>query len=297
MSGSSTTGGSVRFVTSAGGVQLAVREYGDPASATQVVLLHGFPDDQTMWEPVVESLPADWHVITYDARGAGGSSRPRTRSAYRTELLVEDLVAVVRATVPDDARFHLVGHDWGSCAGWEVLAAETWDHRLAGRLASFTSASGPSFDHLATRLSTWPGRLRLLPQLLHSWYVYVFLIPLLPELTTRLTLPLVRAFFERVDPTVRLLGRGPDVTRNAIPSINLYRANVGARMRAPRPWRTSVPVLLVVALRDGFVTPRALEGLEARCRHLDRVEVDEGHWVPRARPAEFAAAIRQAVDA
>jgi pimeloyl-ACP methyl ester carboxylesterase len=44
----------------------------------------------------------------------------------------------------------------------------------------------------------------------------------------------------------------------------------------------------VVATRDGFVLPRSLEGLEARCRDLTRVEVDEGHWVPRARPEEFA---------
>jgi pimeloyl-ACP methyl ester carboxylesterase len=78
------------------------------------------------------------------------------------------------------------------------------------------------------------------------------------------------------------------VEENTSHSIELYRANVLPRLRNPLPWRTSLPVQLVVATRDGFVLPRSLEGLEARCRDLTRVEVDEGHWVPRARPEEFA---------
>jgi hypothetical protein len=44
----------------------------------------------------------------------------------------------------------------------------------------------------------------------------------------------------------------------------------------------------VVATRDPWVTARAVDGLEARCRRLSRVDVDEGHWLPRTRPAEFA---------
>ena len=295
MSRPTTTGGSVRFVTSAGGVQLAVTEYGDPAAGTHVVLMHGFPDDQTMWQPVVEALPDDWHVVTYDARGAGESSRPRDRAAYRTELLVEDLVAVVQATVPDGAPFHLVGHDWGSAAGWDVLAAETWDRRLHGRLASFTSVSGFSLDHLASKLRSRLGRLRMWRQALHSWYVYAFLLPVLPELWWRFGQPLIRR--SRVDPTLRLLPWGREVTRNAIPGLELYRANIPRRLRNPQPWRTSVPVLLVVATRDGFVTDQALAGLDARCRRLSRVELDEGHWLPRARPRELAEAVRRHVAA
>ena len=38
-------------------VTLAVTEYGDRSSSTHVLMVHGFPDDQQMWEPVVSSLP------------------------------------------------------------------------------------------------------------------------------------------------------------------------------------------------------------------------------------------------
>ncbi len=272
-------------------VTLAVTEYGDRSSPTHVVLVHGFPDDQRMWEPVVESLPPDWHVVTYDVRGSGQSTRPAGRRAYRTELLVEDLVAVLDATVPTGGRVHLVGHDWGSTAMWDAVAAETWDPRLEGRLASYTSASGPPLDHLASISGTWRGRLRLLPQVLSSWYVWLFLMPWLPEVLWSHAQWLVRRSARRLDPTIDLLPWGPDLRHNTRHSLNLYRANVVPGLRRPLPWRTSIPVLLVVATRDAWVAPVAVAGLEARCRDLTREEVDEGHWLPRARPEEFAALV------
>lgn len=278
-------------------VTLRVREYGDRASATHVVLMHGFPDDQQMWEPVVAALPQEWHVVTYDMRGAGGSTRPPGRASYRLAMLVEDLIAVLDATVPDGARVHLVGHDWGSCAGWDVIAAETWDPRLEGRIASWTSASGPPLDHLATLSRGRAGRGGALQQALHSWYVWCFLSPVLPELSWRRGQALMRPVMRRLDPTIELLPWGPEVTSNAVSTIDIYRANVLPRMRQPLKWRTCVPTQLVVALRDAFVVPASLEGLEARCRDLTRVEIDVGHWIPRARPEELAGLVEGFVRA
>jgi pimeloyl-ACP methyl ester carboxylesterase len=94
-----------------GGVMLAVTERGD-ATAKTVLLVHGFPDTSAVWNPVAEALALDYHVVTYDVRGAGKSDVPRPRSAYRLELLVADLEAVIDATSPG-RPVHLVGHDWG----------------------------------------------------------------------------------------------------------------------------------------------------------------------------------------
>ena len=67
------------------------------------------------------------------------------------------------------------------------------------------------------------------------------------------------------------------------------------RLRDPLPWRTSIPVLVLIARRDPWVTPRAVSGLEARCRNLTYVEVDAGHWWPRSRPEEFARLVTEFV--
>jgi pimeloyl-ACP methyl ester carboxylesterase len=269
-------------------VTIRVTEYGERAAATHLLLVHGFPDDQQMWEPVAEALPPEWHVITYDVRGSGRSSKPSERSSYRISLLVEDLIAVLDATLPKGERVHLVAHDWGSTACWDVLAAETWDPRLEDRIASYTSASGPSLDHIGTMTSTWSGRRKMLPQSLHSWYVLLFHLPWLPEEMWGRMQWLLRRSLARVDPTTAALPWGHEVRDNARHSLELYRANVFPRLRDPVPWRTSVPVQVLIAERDSWVTPVALAGMEARCRDLTRVEVDDGHWWPRTRPGEFA---------
>ncbi|GAB3992206.1 alpha/beta fold hydrolase [Nocardioides marmoraquaticus] len=276
-------------------VTLAVAEHGDRDADVHVLLLHGFPDDRTMWDPVVATLPDAWHVVTVDNRGAGRSSRPRERAAYDLGLLVEDVAAVVEATVPAGRRVHLVGHDWGSIIGWEVVAAATRDPRLQGRLASWTSVSGPPLDHVGTLLSTWRGRLRMLPQVLHSTYALVFCLPGLPRLVARRGMGLSRRVFERIDPTSHLLPWGPEVQANVDPAVQLYGANL-ARVGRPRAWRTSLPVQVVVATRDGYIRPRSLVHLEARCRDLTRVELDQGHWVPRAAPDQLAALVRRFVE-
>jgi pimeloyl-ACP methyl ester carboxylesterase len=270
------------------GVTLAVTEHGDRASSTHVVLVHGYPDDQQMWDPVVAALPADWHLITYDVRGSGRSTRPERRTCYRIERLVEDFAAVLDATVPDGAAVHLVAHDWGSIALWDAVADGICGPGLEGRIATYTSCSGPSIDHVASLAAGWRGKLAMAPQSLHSWYVWLFLLPGLAELASRRATGSLRPVLRRIDPTIDLLPPDEELVANAVPSVDLYRANVLQRLRHPRIWSTSVPVQLVVATRDGFVTPRSLAGLEDRCHDLTRVEVDEGHWLPRARPAELA---------
>lgn len=266
-------------------VTLRLTEHGDRAASTHVLLLHGYPDDRTLWDQVVERLPAEWHVVTPDNRGAGRSDAPRERAAYDVTLLVEDVVTVVEATVPAGEPFHLVGHDWGAIIGWDVLAAATRDPRLQGRLASFTSVSGFSLDHLHARLTTGPGRLALLPQLVHSWYAYVFCLPRLPELLWGPGQGLLRRLGERLDPTAHLLRWGPELGRAATPGLALYRRNL---RRRPSSWRSDVPVQAVLGRHDTFIHPVSLDGLEARCSDYARVDLETGHWVPRSEPGLLA---------
>lgn len=279
-----------------GGLRLCVREHSPWAPGKQsVVLVHGFPDQQDVWDEVVGHLDLDaLHVVSYDVRGAGGSEAPTGPDGYRTELLLRDLAAVVEATVPGNGRVHLVGHDWGSVQLWDAVSENGSDRLLQGRVASFTSVSGPSLDHAAGLAHGQVSRTRRLRQTAHSWYVYAFHVPVLPELVWRhghRWLAALMTWGERGQ-----AGHwGPELSRNAVNGLGLYRANVLRRMRRPRALRTRVPVLVVQPRRDRYVTEVLLEGLDECCSDLTVRHVDAGHWVLRSHPAQLAGLVSEHV--
>jgi pimeloyl-ACP methyl ester carboxylesterase len=263
------------------GVRLAVREHSawEPGKES-LVLVHGYPDQQDTWAALVAALPLDdLHVVTYDVRGSGGSDAPAHVQDYRTGLLVDDLVAVLDAVLPEHGSAHLVGHDWGSVQLWDAVAAEATDPRLSGRIASFTSISGPSLDHMAW-LSRHPrGRkVALLQQLAHSWYVCAFQVPVLPDLLwSRGHQRLGRLISARQGLPAQHWG--DELGRNAKHGLNLYRANVLRGPRRTGPVRTDVPVLVIHPTRDAFLTRVITEDLTVGCSDVRVVEVDAGHWV------------------
>jgi NAD(P)-dependent dehydrogenase (short-subunit alcohol dehydrogenase family)/pimeloyl-ACP methyl ester carboxylesterase len=258
------------------GLRLHVKQQGDPASPT-VVLVHGYPDNSSVWDGVAGLLAARFHVVRYDVRGAGGSEAPAGRDGYRLDRLAGDLAAVVRAVSPD-APVHLVAHDWGSIQAWHAVT----EPDLAPLFASYTSISGPCLDHIDAWMRGKVLRLRLAPvlrQLLHSWYIAFFQLPKLPELA--MGLPLLRARF------------GAD-RRDAINGIELYRANMIGVARTRR--RTSVPVQQIALTRDAYVTPALLQAAEPWCDSLWRRPLPYPHWAPRTQPVAVAARVTEFVD-
>lgn len=286
--------GSERRVASTG-LSLAVREYGAPADqpgVEHVVLVHGYPDNQRMWLPVAGRLGgAGLHVVTYDVRGAGASDVPDRVEDYRAELLVDDLVAVLDATVPEGRRAHLVGHDWGSVQLWEAVLAEGEDPRLHGRIASFTSVSGPALEHFSHLLRHPRGRrLRVLRQLGHSWYVLAFQVPVLPELAWRTATRPLGLLAAVADGGRRTDYWGPELAEDGAHGVNLYRANL--RRGAPGGRRTDVPVLVVAPHKDPFLTGLVVEDLDRICSDWRVVRPDTGHWLPRTDPDLLADLVR-----
>jgi pimeloyl-ACP methyl ester carboxylesterase len=284
------------------GLSLSVREYdgpGGPSGGPYVVLVHGYPDRQDMWTPIARALAdAGMHVITYDVRGAGASGVPEGTGGYRVERLVDDLVAVVDATVPDGDPVHLVGHDWGSVQLWEAVLAESEDPRLTGRIASFTSVSGPALEHLGQLMRASAGRrLRLLRQLGHSWYVYLFHLPVLPELVWRTAHRPLGALATRVDAPGGQEYWSDGLGEDAAHGVNLYRANVLPGLRRAAPRRTDVPVLVVAPRRDPFLTSVITEDLHRLCSDVCVERPDAGHWLPRSDPDRLAGLVREHVQA
>lgn len=117
----------------------------------------------------------------------------------------------------------------------------------------------------------------MLNQAVHSWYVYAFHVPVLPEIV------------------MRRLGRR--VGQNAVNGLNLYRANMLRRMSRPGQLRTDVPVQVIVPTGDKFVTDVMVDDLDQACSDLTVVRIDAGHWVTRSHPAEVAELIAGYVHA
>ena len=123
------------------------------------------------------------------------SEAPRSRQGYVSERLIDDLVAVLDATAPGQP-VHLLGHDWGSLQMWDAVTTESSDDRLHGRIASYTSISGVSLDHIAHLVRTMPADVRR-QQARRSWYVAWFHVPAVPDLMWQLLHPVIGAQMAR----------------------------------------------------------------------------------------------------
>lgn len=275
-----------------GEVRLAFFEEGDRANAT-ILLVHGYPDTHQVWDEVVALLRDRFHVVRYDVRGAGGSTAPRDRRHYRFDDLSADLAAVLDAI--GKPRVHLVGHDWGSLQCWEAIGRPA----IRDRVASFTSFGGPGLDQGA-HFMKYGKRREIAGQLARSWYIGAFQIPILPELAWRSTLPRSLERTMRVAEGIEPRPGHPADTlvKDACNGLALYRQNMFDRLREPGDPTVEVPVQLIEATRDVFVSPALLAAMGQWAPDFWHRKVAAGHWVQRSRPkviarmiAEFAAHI------
>ncbi|HKS46897.1 MAG TPA: alpha/beta fold hydrolase [Amycolatopsis sp.] len=254
-----------------GGIALAVYEQG-PENAPTVLLVHGYPDTHAVWDEIAGELAKRFRVTRYDVRGAGASDAPRGTASYRLEHLTGDLFAVADAVSPAKP-VHLVGHDWGSIQAWEAVT----EPGARERIASYTSISGPCLDHVAYWLRENRGRARMLNQLLRSWYILAFHVPVLPELLWRLVAKWWPKILDRVE-GVRGHHVAPTMARDAARGVSLYRANFRPRLSRPRNRRTEIGVQVITLARDRYVSPALAEGLQRWVPNLWRRSLPEGHW-------------------
>lgn len=263
--------------TSADGTGIAYYVSGRSDGPT-LVAVHGYPDNHAVWDPLAAELGGEFRIVTYDVRGTGASDQPTERAAYRVERLADDLLAVIEA-VWDGRPVHLVGHDWGSVQCWPALT----DPRLSGRIAGYTSISGPSLDHMGARARQVPAHpAASVRQLLHSYYIALFLIPRLAEAAIR------RGVFDRA------LNSGAYRTEHdKINGLELYRANVLRTLRRPRPTQIDVPVQVIALEDDAFLIPQiCLEAPAPYVRELRTRTIPGGHWLISEQPAVIAECLR-----
>jgi pimeloyl-ACP methyl ester carboxylesterase len=269
-----------------------------------VILLHGFPEFWYSWRRQMRALAAAGHrVVAPDQRGYNLSEKPADVSAYRVDRLAHDVEALVRHLGATSAV--VAGHDWGGAVAWQ-LARRRPD--LLERLVILN----------APHPAAYRRELRSPGQLLRSWYVLFFQLPGLPEAAIRAGDYAVLERILRRDPVrpgafsdedVAAYKAALDRPGALTAALNWYRANLragtsrrgGGRDRADEAVRAdgriTVPTLVLWGMRDRYLSPRLLDGLDRWVEDL-RVEriPDASHWVLADAPGRVSRSMRAFLD-
>jgi pimeloyl-ACP methyl ester carboxylesterase len=245
-----------------------------PADRPLVILLHGFPEFWYGWRHQLTPLAAaGLRVVAPDQRGYNLSDKPAGIAAYRLDALADDILGLADSL--GRRHFAVVGHDWGGVVAWHLAA------RNPKRITRAAILNAP---HPATLWRYASGHPH---QLVKSWYVAYFQLPLLPELSLRAggfwTLRRVLrqssrpGTFSADDSAVYRQAWAQPGALGAM--LNWYRALRHA-IATPPPTRIGVPVRVIWGDRDAFLDKGLAEAGIALC---DQGEIfhlrGASHWV------------------
>jgi pimeloyl-ACP methyl ester carboxylesterase len=119
------------------------------------------------WRHQLKVFSDDYHVVAVDLRGYGETERPPNTTDYKLTNLRQDVVELIPALGHDKAT--LVSHDWGGAIAWAVTQKYP---ELVEKLIVLNCPHTRVFKR--TIMGTWA-------QLMKSWYMFLFQLPLLPE--------------------------------------------------------------------------------------------------------------------
>ena len=246
-----------------------------------VLLLHGFPEFWYSWRHQLPVLGHKFHVVAPDLRGYNLSDKPSRVEDYRIDVLVEDVVGLVKYF--GAAKAAIVGHDWGAGIAWAVALIHP------ERVSKVAAMQVPP-------AAAWRANMSL-QQLLRSWYMFFFQLPRIAEWA------ISRKGFNSIDRTFRdnVVTQGSfsdtDIERykEAIRQpgaltggINYYRANVRRLFfsghsdnDAVVSGRVAVPSLFIFGERDFAIIPKTARGVERYVSGPYReVRIPaSGHWI------------------
>jgi pimeloyl-ACP methyl ester carboxylesterase len=251
--------------------------------------LHGFPESSFSWRFQIPLLAAMGYLVwAPDLRGYGKSTRPIGVSAYRLEILEEDVAALIEASGAKEVV--LIGHDWG--------ALIAWNYAMFGRIpiAKLIIMNVPH-PALAQK------GLRTLRQLAKSWYIFFFQLPLLPEwgLARNDYAAIAQAFRAMAVDKTRFPREVLRVYQDAAAQpgaltamLNYYRALVrglGRTRRRGMP-KIDVPTLMIWGEVDSALGKELSYGTNVHVTDLTlRYLPNVSHWVQQEAPETVNAMI------
>ena len=249
-----------------------------PEDGPLIIMLHGFPEFWYSWRYQIKALAAaGYRTVAVDERGYNLTDK---RGPYDVLTLASDVVGLVRALGHE--RAVVMGNDWGGVVAW-VLGARHPD--IVERLIVL-NAPHPAAGLIALRSL-------YLPQLIKSWYVLAFQVPVVPEL-------LIGAndfeLFARIlkqqtrgaigDQEIAYFKQAWAQPGALTAGVDWYRASLRAWMRGRlKDLTVRTPSLLIWGDRDAYLTIRTAEWTR---HYVDDLKIayirGASHWVQQDSP-------------
>ncbi len=249
-----------------------------------VVLLHGFPEFWYSWRRQIPVLAKYFKVVAPDMRGYNLSDKPVGVENYKINLLVDDVVRLIRNF--GEKRAVIVGHNWGGIVAWALAITRP---EVVERLVVMN----------APHPAVWQEKAKLsVKQLQRSWYIFFFQIADIPEKflsrnnyhflreTLRATAVNMNAFSdEDLEEYVKAWSQPGALTA----MINYYRANIrpevfmeDTKLILPK---VRVPTLVIWGEEDFALTREVSEGTEEHVNAPYTIKyLPCGHWVQNEMP-------------
>ena len=281
----------------AGEIRLHVAACG-PADAPALIFIHGFPEFWWAWREQLTYFSTSFRSFrcyALDMRGFNLSSQPTDVAAYKANVLIEDLRAVIDfAAGTNGGKVRaVIAHDWGGAIAWSLAAQHP------NCMEKFVVLNSPHSIAFAHALAHDPDQIAASQYM--NWLRAAGAENALAENN-----------FERL---VKMASLTTDEekrryrecwSRGLTGGCNYYRAAplhpdtkeapgksaVVASALRPEQFRVTVPTQLIWGTGDIALRPVLLDGIESHVPHIriDRVN-GASHWLARENASTVNALI------
>lgn len=266
-----------RYVELPGGIRMHYRDEG-AANAPTLLLVHGFSASLHTWEPWVQQLTDEYHIVSIDLPGHG-----LTRAPAGYQASIEAFRDVVHDFVEHQqlGEFVLAGNSMGGNVAWEYALQHPED--VTGLI--LVDASG--WEETRANLSEDPPVFKLLRN--------PVLGPILRDLdSTRLTRQgLVAAFADPSFVDDAMVTRYVELSRAPGHRDILLQMTLGFRERnyatAERLASLRMPVLIMTGDTDRLVPPEHAQQFHDAISHSELIVFEATGHVPQEERAEESA--------
>ena len=253
--------------------------YVTQGSGPLMLMLHGFPEFWYSWRHQIPEFASDFKVVAPDLRGYNDSDKPASQSAYVMNELVRDVEGIIRGLGYE--KCVLVAHDWGAGIAW-----------------SFASKYPQMLEKLIIMNCPHPAKFsegfRTPQQLLRSWYMFFFQLPVIPELFLQSKdyqfienafkgMAINKSAFSKEDIDAY---KNAAAKRGALTAmINYYRNILGSPMFNQNSSILEVPTLMIWGEEDTALGKELTYGTESYVEDFQiRYISNCSHWVQQEQP-------------